>query len=86
MIAISDVDVKINDFQIKYWTIFWFDIEIIELMWKSDRLAKKIRCKFEKFSSEKNVSSIDDQRFDFWSNIEISDSTFALISDMMFSW
>ena len=86
MIAISDVDVEINDFQIKYWTIFWFDIETIELMWKNDRLAKRTKCKFEKFSSKKNVSSIDDQRSDFWSNNEVSDSTFVLISDMMFFW
>ena len=86
MIAISNADIKINDFQIKYWTIFWFDIETIELMWKSDRFAKKIKCKFEKFSSKKNVSSIDDQKSDFWSNNEISDSIFVLIFDMIFSW
>ena len=86
MIAISNVDVKINDFQIKYWTIFWFEIEIIELIWKNDRFAKKIKCKFEKFSNEKNVSNIDNQKSDFWSNIEISDSIFVLIFDMIFSW
>ena len=86
VIAISNADVKINDFSIKYWTIFWFDTEIIELMWKSDRFAKKVKCKFERFSNKKNDSSIDDQKSDFWSNNEISDSTFVLISDMMFSW
>ena len=32
----------LNDFQIEYWTIFWFDIEIIELRRKNDRFVKKI--------------------------------------------
>ena len=65
MITISNVDVNINDFQIEYWTIFWFDIEIIELMWKNDRFVKKVNMIFEEYSSEKNVSSIDDQKSDF---------------------
>ena len=66
MITISNADVKIDDFQIEYWTIFWFDIETIELMWENDRFAKKIDRIFEEYSNEKNVSSIDDQKSDFW--------------------
>ena len=71
MISISNVDVKINDFQIEYWTMFWFDIETIELMWENDWFAKKLDRIFEEYSSEKNVSNIDDQKFDFWLNDEV---------------
>ena len=86
MITISNVDVKIDDFQIEYWTIFWFDTETIELMWKNDRFAKKVNRIFEEYSNEKNVSNIDDQRFDFWLNDENTDSITAQIFDIMFSW
>ena len=86
MISISNVDVKIDDFQIEYWTIFWFDTEIIELIWKNDRFVKKIDKIFEEYSNEKNVSNIDDQKFDFELNDEVFDSIIAQIFDMMFSW
>ena len=66
--------------------IFWFDIETIELMWEDDRYAKNVDRIFEEFSNERDVSSIDDQRFDFWLNDEVSDSIIAQIFDMMFSW
>ena len=86
MIAISDVDERLNDFLAKHRTVFWFDIETIELMWKNNRFANDVNRFFERFSSEKNVSSIDDQEFDFWFNDEITDSAIAQIFNIMFFW
>ena len=66
MITISKIDVKVDDFQMKYEKNFWFDIKTIELMWENDRFVKKVDRIFEEYSSEENVSSIDDQKSDFW--------------------
>ena len=55
------------------------DIEATELMWKNDRYAKNVDRIFEKFSNEKNDSSIDDQRPDSWPNNGVSDPTPAQI-------
>ena len=86
MIAISNVDEKLNNFLTKHWIVFWFDIEIIELIWKNNRFVNDVNRFFERFSNEKNVSNIDDQKSDFWFNDEITDSIIAQIFDIMFSW
>ena len=69
--------IKMNDCNSECWWKFeWFSDSILNL---SSRQKRKIvliwlidMCS-SRFSSEKNISSIDDQRSDSWLNDEISD-------------
>ena len=65
VIAILDVDERLNDFLTKQWIAFWLDIEVIELMWKDSRFAQKVDMISKDSRMRRMFRVLIDQRFDF---------------------